>query len=372
MWEPGGREALVLHGHLHGVLGVAFTPDGRDLLSASGDKTLRLWEAGPVAEPLTLRGQGAFVQDGRFSPDGALLATAGRDGTVRLWDTATWEIRRVLRTPAPGLRMVAFSPDRVTLAAAAGDPTVQVWDLERERGWTPGAAGRAPDRTFRGHRGNVHCVAVSPDGRRLASGDDKGDVKLWDAATGEAVLTLATAYRPVLHLAFCPDGRELAVCGAGDPVVRLYDAESGRALRTLEGHAGAMVSRVVFGPAASGGQSGLAATSGGDGTVRVWDLETGKATAVCRIDYAVYTIAFSRDGRLLASGDMLGRVQLWDPRTGRQLRACNGHHREVTSVSFSPDSRLLVSCSRDESVKVWPVAAAEEELGRGEGPADPG
>jgi WD40 repeat protein len=373
VWDPSGREVLVLRGHGYGVLGVAFTPDGRDLLSASGDRTLRLWEAGPVAEPRTLHGQGAFVQDGRFSPDGALLATAGRDGTIRLWDTATWEVQRVLRAQAPALREVAFSPDGSRLVGAGGDPAVQVWDLRRDRGWTPGAAGRGPDQTFRGHRGNVYCVAQSPDGKRLASGDDQGDVKLWDAATGEALSTLATGYKPVLHLSYSPDGRSLAVCGLSDPVVRLYDAESGRLLQTLAGHSGAFVHRVIFGPPDAGGKAALAATCGSDGTVRVWDLAGGKTITTCRIDYVVWAVAFSPDGRLLASGDMLGCVKLWDPRTGRELRACNGHHREVTSVSFSPDGRLLASCSRDESVKVWPVAAPAEELGgrQGESAAAP-
>jgi DNA-binding beta-propeller fold protein YncE len=156
----------------------AFSPDGRRLASASGDQAVKVWDTATGKELLTLQGHTSRVLGVAFSPDGRQLASASKDGTVKVWDAATGEEAVCLPGHADWVVAVAFSPDGRRLAAST-DQTVKVWDL---------AAGQEP-LTLRGHTGRVWGVAFSPDGRRLASAGDDQKAKVWDLATGQAALT---------------------------------------------------------------------------------------------------------------------------------------------------------------------------------------
>jgi WD40 repeat protein len=201
----------------------------------------------------TLTDQDCTVNGVAFSPDGRLLATADGDRTARLWDPATGTQLRTLTGHTDVVNGVAFSPDGRLLATGSADGTARLWD----------SATGAQLRTLTGHTDGVHAV-FSPDGRLLATGSWDGTARLWDPATGTQLRTLTGHTDGVVAVGFSPDGRLLAT-GSPDDTARLWDPATGTQLRTLTGHT-AGVYGVAFSP-----DGGLLATGSWDGTVRLWD-----------------------------------------------------------------------------------------------------
>ena len=314
--------------------------------------------------PDTFLNVGVSVLDIKFSPDGTILASGSSDDTIKLWDIATGTLKNTLEGHTDSVRSVAFSPDGTTIASGSYDDTIKLWDV---------ATGTLKT-TLEGHKDDVNSVAFSPDGTTIASSSDDTTVILWDVATGTLKATLEGHKDKIHSVAFSPDGTTIA-SSSDNATVILWDVASG-----------IFKANLIRGP-------------------RSWRAREAEFTFQYRaVGYSIESIAFSPDGKMLASGVTeylffrstsewsIGEfaqieygdgplqvevnddnaqtwrwsdtwdavfyefsIDLWDVATRKLKATLEGHEDDINSVAFSPDSKTLASGSRDDTVKLWDV-----------------
>ncbi|HSS52488.1 MAG TPA: TIR domain-containing protein [Thermoanaerobaculia bacterium] len=327
--RPGGPLIRSLEGHSERVTAVAVV-DGRRILSASADRTLRLWDLGTGETLRTFEGHEGGVE-GVAVVDGRRAVSSSEDGTLRLWDLETGETLRSLKGHAGSVNAVTVVEGRRAVSASE-DETLRVWDLE---------TGETLH-TLEGHGSGVTAVAVV-DGRRAVSASNDGFLAVWDLETGESLHVLEGHEAGIGAVAV--DGK-LAVSASADGTLRVWDLDTGQALQVLGDErwrwfqAVALVDRrwVVSGS--------------DDGEVQVWDLETGQpAGTLGRHAHWLAALAVTRDRRVVsASWDQTLRV--WDLDTGATLCDFDGHKARVAALA-AVDARRAVSASTDRTLRVW-------------------
>ena len=334
------RRTIAGHpGGVAGVVGVAISPDGTWLATASDDDTVKTWEAASGTERATLAGHAGRVSGVAISPDGTWLATASADHTAKIWDAASGTERATLAGHAGGLSSVAISRDGTWLATASDNGSAKIWD----------AATGAERATLSGGDW-MTGVAISADGSWLATTSLDRTAKIWDAATGAQRATLAGHADMVLGVAISPDGTWLATASA-DGTAKIWDAASGTERATLAGHAGR-----VLGVAISRDGTWLA-TASADGTAKIWDAATGleRATLAGHAS-GVWVVAISPDGSWLATGSSDHMAKIWDAATAVEPATHAGHADMVWEVAISPDGTWLATGSADGTAKIWDAA----------------
>jgi WD40 repeat protein len=321
-----------------------------------------VWDAQTGQELVTYKGHSGMIPSVVFSPDGTRLASAAMDGTVKVWDATTSPEARTFRGPTGGVHGVVFSPDGKSLASAGRGPgtppDVKVWDAQTGQ-------------ELLSLKGTGGSVAFSPDGKRLATRGEK-TVKIWDAQSGRELLSLQGGGDSV---AFSPDGKRLA--SAAGQQVKVWDAQTGQELFSFKiGPSGG----VAFSPdgkrlaSASGRWQGLPkGWDGVPGEVKVWDTQTGQELLTVKANAGPYAkLAFSPDGKRLASSHRLssspgptgpGEVKVWDVQTGKELLTLKGHVAEINNVAFSPDGKRLASSAQwTNTVQLWDAQTGQEIL----------
>ena len=341
---------LILRGHEGGVTAASFSPDGTRIVTASADKSARVWDAATGKELVALRGHASAVTAASFSPDGTRIVTAGfDDGTARVWDAANGKELAVLRGHMNAVTAASFSFGGTRIVTASNDCTARVWD----------AASGEELAVLRGHDSEVYAASFSPDDTRIVTtSTDDSTVFVWDAASGKDLATLCGHEGSVSAVSFSPDGTRIVTAGFNDRTIRFWDAASGEELTALRGNAG-MVSDASFSPDGS-----RIVTAGfNDRTIRVWDAANGKELAVLRGHGGSVTAAsFSPDGaRIVAVSDKTSQV--WDATSGKELTVLRGHEDYVNAVSLSPDGTRIVTASWDWTARVWDAARGEGLVG---------
>jgi WD40 repeat protein len=363
VWDAEtGKELLTLSGHNDSVCSVVWSPDGKRLATGSYDTTAKVWDAESGRELLTLSRHSGCVRGVAWSPDGKRLATGSWDHTAKVWDAGTGKELRTLIGHSDHVTSVAWSPDGKRLVTGSGDSTAKVWDAE---------AGKVL-LTLVGHTDHIEAVAWSPDGERLATASVDRAAIVWDAGSGRASLTLRGHSTTIMAVAWSPDGKRLAT-GSADHTAKVWDPGSDRELLALKDGSPIMMS-VAWSPDGRRLATGSAdfednnpenpRASFGNGT-KEWDAVSGELLRAFDHDDDVWSVAWSRDGKRLATGGWGDMAKVWDAQTGHRLgclQASNGSRPWVTSVAWSPDGRRLATGSLGMVAKLWDAESGEEVL----------
>jgi WD40 repeat protein/serine/threonine protein kinase len=356
-WHRQFRVPEITLDHPYSVNAVAYSPDGKLIVTGCGDlKTAgeaRLWDAAsgkPVGPVLVHKGT---VNAVAFSPDGKTILTGSAERMARLWDAATGkECVPPMDHPKGVVYAVAFSPDGKSILTGCADGKARVWD----------AATGQPIAIVLDHPARVNAVAFGPGGKTIVTGCDvnpgaklsdqlNGEARLWDAVNGKLLRTLPHR-RPVLAVAFSPDGQQI-LTGADDNKARLWDTISGKPLGDPFSHLRA-VQAVAF---SHDGKRVL--TGGWDSSARVWDIDTGRPLgAPLSHTRTVVAVGFSPDDTTIVTAGADHKARIWrlSPPDGEHILQ---HQDRVQTLAFGPDGKTVVTGSYDNAARLWDPATGK-------------
>jgi WD40 repeat protein/serine/threonine protein kinase len=339
VWDTAaGKAVQTLDNQAYGVWHVALSPDGTQLATSTAGARIRVFDLASgklrhaVTPPLAARPQAVA-----WAPGGKLLATGSSDRSVRLWDVSSGALLRAL-DHGDAVHSLAFAADGKTLASGGGNGSVRFWDLE-----TGQAIGE------QSLNGPVFSLAWLPGNREFAAVG--GEARIRDAESGLVLRTLEGSAEFARCLALSPDGTKVAAGGAG--AAQVWDARSGEPLHRLQAHTGKLVSSLAWSPhgkhlAAGIDSEGLA--------VRIWDVDLSQSRAAFETEF-VLAVAWSPNGSKLASAGRDGMVRVWDPSSAKPLlweRLADAE--AVVGVAWSPDGRALASTGAG-AVRLWDGAS---------------
>jgi len=382
-------ELVLPLGHSGKVNSINYSPDGKYIVTASEDKTVKIWVVQSGKLLYNLEGHTDDVYNAVFSPDGKIVNSVSRDKTIKTWDAKSGKILHSSVCPQRSFLKAVFSPDGKKIATVSYEEAeIKIWNFEKDE-WKL-------IQKMAGHPERVFSMIYSADGNMLVSASGDNTAKIWDVKSGKLICTLSGHKYEVTNAIFSPDEKTI-LTASEDKTAKIWDAKNGNLLHTLEGHAD-RISAVSFSP--DGKMVVTAATP--DSIVKIWDVESGKLlhniTTHCTwinsatfsangsrilisfgMGYSVmYDVqsekevfeidgsspaAFSPDGKNIttssngsvgmSSSIIDGIPKIWDAQNGNLLHRLKGHTYYIMSAAFSADGKTLLTQSYDNTVKVW-------------------
>ena len=360
---------------------IAFSPDSKTLIYGSNHGIIRIWDINKNQKKMIFGGNGDSTYSVSVSPDGKTLASYNSDGTVRILDSATgrplqtitghntmwarftaysshgrslaclsftgdfqlWEpnTTTLLKSFEVGLYRIfcaAYSPDNVTFACGNGYGALAIFDAD---------TGAQNHTIMDAHTDRITAVAFSPDGSTLASCSYDQIIHLWSVHTGHLKDTLVGHEQKIYDLAFTPSGDMLA-SASDDGTIRFWDPNTGETVNTIETFGGA-VDKVAFSPSGE-----ILVSLSRDDIIRFWDPNTGEHLKSITPQEPAHSIAYSPDGRTLASSHAR-EINLWNTETGELTATFTGHNDSIYPIAFSPDGKTLISGSYDRTMIFWEI-----------------
>jgi len=295
----GVKLRATLGGHTGPVWSIAFAPDGATVATGSDDTTVRFWDPAAGEEKAQLPKHSSAVFAVAFGHSGTFLITGDSDGRLRLWDFPSLKEQPPLPHGIGNVRRLAISPDDKTVAVGSSAQGVELVDIDR----------RTIRQKLSGHNGTIQSIAFAPNGKILAAGDTSGQIRFFDPATGAEQAQFSGDTLGLRALAFSPDSEALGSAGPGDKDVKLWEVAMRKKIATFSGY-----------------------------------------------ENEVLNLAFSPDGRFLASGSRDGTVKIWDVFSLQLLSTLHAHQGSVLALAFSPDSHTLATAGEDRLGKLWDLS----------------
>ena len=365
-WNTGKKTGeLVGSNRLQMIFSLAFSPDGKTLASTGRGASIQLWDPAKGKEILRGgEGNEMWVETVAFSPDGKTVASAGRDNTIVLWEAGTGKFIRRIAGAVPRARpgalfnekvwSLAFSADSKTLASGSGDTSIYLWDS---------ATGKQISR-LDGHKHWVRSVAFSPDGKTLVSGSQDKTVRLWDLGTGKPIRQFDGHGDGVRNVAFSRDGKMLA--SLSEHALLIWEPTTGKAIPHKVGKLSFDGLSMALSP-----DGKTVAIGGGHGSfeTHLVELATGNELGKCPHKDAPWSVAFSPDGKLVASPGHDHKLFLMEVATGKLVAGFDAQQGPLFSVAFSPDSKAFVTGGEDTTALVWDVDRLRRAVGGDKKPA---
>lgn len=344
--HPLDAVTTVLARHPDRILGLAFHPDGTQLVTACRDGLVRQWEcsSGQLLRELK---HASAVRSAIYSPDGATILTDTAEFQVRIWSTLSGQLQTLLGHGGR-IQMALFSPDGKYVVIASEDHTARVW----------AARDGQPIRELRGHTDILQSASFSPDGSRIITASYDQTVRIWELGPGRPALLPLAHPSAVIKARFSPDGGLIATA-CKDQLARIFSAKTGKLLAVLQGHSGQLTNLRW----SLDGERLL--TTSHDHTARLWQARTGQLVAeLSGHSGSVVAAAFSPDGRYIVTGSWDHTARIWWANTGAHLFALHGHLRAIIAVAFSPDATHVGTASDDQTVRLWSLQKASPVLQR--------
>lgn len=331
------KNSQPLHGHTDRVDSAVFDPSGMRVLTASTDRTARIWDAHTGRQLMMFAGHRAMITSATFSPDGAMVLTTSRDSTARIWEVASGRMLFELLGHSGTIEMGQFSADSQRVLTAGHDGTARLWDVRN---------GRILH-VLAGHTDRLTAALFSRDGRRIVTASWDRSARLWDGETGRLLHTLSGHTHRVNLAAISSDGTRVATA-SWDQTVRVWnlallpesDAAPGPSAPTA----------VAPGPSATAGPTPPSAAA-----AAALPIPATPGLLTLPHEERIQALVFSPDGKWLATAGSNGLLKLWDGRTGQLKARLAGHYGSIFGLDFAADSQHFVSAGTDRTVRLWNV-----------------
>ena len=360
VWDTESGDCLfVLRDHEQWVESAAFSPSSTEIITGSRDNTIRMWDMESGKCIKIFKGHFNWVSSVAYSNDGKLIASGSHDTRICVWDAGTSECIRMLRGHEEEVTCVLFNKTGDKLASCSRDKTIRLWDID---------SGTCI-KIMTGHTEWIEDIAFSPDYSKLASASYDKTIRLWDASIPSALSSsfgtwmkksflknsddclqvLKGHKHHVTSVCFHPKENKL-LSGSWDKTIQVWDIAKEESILKLSGHEDAITS-VEFAP---NGNQLISASQ--DKRAILWDI-SGKIPILNKIRHKslITDTTVSLDGKFLASSSNNKEIRIWEIETGTQLKKITGHDDVITSIDFSPDGKTLVSGSEDKTINLWNI-----------------
>jgi WD40 repeat protein len=329
-----------LKAHISEVNSAVFSPDGTKVVTASYDKTAKIWEATTGRLLANFVGHTSEVNSAVFSPDGSKLITASWDATAKIWETVTGHLLTNLIGHSLQVTSAVFSPDGTKVVTASLDHTAKIWEA---------STGHVLA-NLAGHTSSVISAVFNRDGTKVVTASEENTAKIWATASGQLLANLVGHASLITSAVFNPDGTKV-ITTSWDATAKIWETVTGHLLTNLEGHSSNLTS-AAFSP---DGTKML--TASWDNSAKIWEVATGHLLANLKgHSSGVNSAVFSPNGTKVVTGSFDNSAKVWDVSTGHLLANLLGHTNVISSAVFSPDGTKVLTASWDHTAKIWDVS----------------